>query len=350
MTTPKLLTRDEFREGVFARDKHKCVFCGKPAQDAHHILERRLWPDSGYFLDNGASVCGEHHIKCETTEISVEDVRLACGITRTVLPPHLYDDQQYDKWGNIVLPNGSRLKGELFEDESVQKILKQGGVLGLFVSRVKYPRTYHLPWSPTPSSDDRVMPTADVNRNFGSKRVIVTLKMDGENTSAGHEADGSFYYHARSVDSANHPSRNWCKAFLAGIAGDIPDGWRICGENLFAEHSIKYNELESYFYGFSLWNEKNMCLDWDTTLEYFELMGITPVPVLYDGIYDEKILRSLVNKLDPEKDEGYVMRLAESYSYYNFKNSVAKFVRPNHVMTVKHWMYGQPIVPNGLKK
>jgi hypothetical protein len=123
----KLLTRDDFREGVFKRDKYKCVFCDQPAQDAHHILERRLWTNGGYFLDNGASVCGEHHIKCETTEISVEDVRLACGITQAVIPEHLYDDQVYDKWGNPVMPNGTRLQGELFFDESVQKILGQGG-------------------------------------------------------------------------------------------------------------------------------------------------------------------------------------------------------------------------------
>ena len=40
----KLLTRDQFRNGVFARDGNRCVLCGNIAQDAHHILERRLWP------------------------------------------------------------------------------------------------------------------------------------------------------------------------------------------------------------------------------------------------------------------------------------------------------------------
>ncbi len=29
----KLLTRDEFREGVFERDNHKCVVCQEDAQD-----------------------------------------------------------------------------------------------------------------------------------------------------------------------------------------------------------------------------------------------------------------------------------------------------------------------------
>ena len=39
----RLLTRDQFRELTFERDKHTCVLCHAPAQVAHHILERRLW-------------------------------------------------------------------------------------------------------------------------------------------------------------------------------------------------------------------------------------------------------------------------------------------------------------------
>src|SRR3546814_17638272 len=68
MKIPILLTRTAFREGVFARDENRCVFCPLPAEDAHHIIERRLWPDGGYYLDNGASVCRAHHIRCETTD------------------------------------------------------------------------------------------------------------------------------------------------------------------------------------------------------------------------------------------------------------------------------------------
>src|SRR6478735_8617406 len=96
---PKLLTRDGFREEVLARDNHKCVFCGRTAAqtaegklDAHHILERRLWPDFGYYIDNGATVCEDDHMKCEMTLHSVEAVREAAGITRKIVPPHFYPD------------------------------------------------------------------------------------------------------------------------------------------------------------------------------------------------------------------------------------------------------------------
>jgi RNA ligase len=230
MANERLLTRDEFRDAVFTRDGHCCVFCRRPAVDAHHIIERRLWPDGGYYLDNGVSVCGDHHIRCETTEISIDEVRRAGGITRVIVPPHLDADQIYDKWGNPVLPNGRRLKGELFNDESVQRILARGGMLRLFTDWVKYPRTYHLPWSEGIQDDDRTLESLDA---FAGRRVVVTEKMDGENTSLYRD-----HLHARSLDGRHHPSRNWVKQFWSRLRADIPEGWRICGENLYARHSI----------------------------------------------------------------------------------------------------------------
>jgi len=337
---PKLLTRDQFREGVFARDGHKCVFCEKPAVDAHHILERRLWPDGGYYLENGASVCEEHHLACERTTISVEDVRHACGITKIWVPPHLYDDHIYDKWGNPVLEDGRRGRGELFYDESVQKVLGHGGVLSLFTPYVKYPRTNHLPWSPGVHDDDRVL--TDLS-SFEGEAVVVTEKMDGENTTLYRD-----HIHARSIDSRGGEDRAWVKQFHARIAHEIPDGWRICGENMWAEHSIYYGQLKSFFLGFSVWDERGRCLSMNETLEYFDLLGIEPVPFLYSGIFDEKKIRALEKDMDFSRTEGYVLRKADSFTYAQFKTSIAKFVRAGHVQTTKHWRAGRALNPNKL--
>jgi len=338
-----LLTRDQFREAVFRRDNDRCVLCGAPAQDAHHILERRLFSDGGYYLANGASVCGACHIKCEQTVVTVEEVRQAAGITKPVLPEHLYRDLTYDKWGNIIMPNGNRLRGELFYDESVQKILAAGGVLDLFTNRVKYPRTHHLPWSQGLTEDDRVM--QDLG-GFEGQRVIVTRKMDGENTTI--YSDGM---HARSIDGRNHASRDWVKNFWATICADIPENWRVCGENLYAKHSIAYEDLPSYFMGFSIWNERNECLDWDTTQEWFTLLGITSVPVLYDGIWNTKLIQGLYDvRRDYHTHEGYVVRTAEGFAYGNFRKRVAKFVRANHVAPESHHWFAQQIIPNKLQE
>jgi hypothetical protein len=137
--------------------------------------------------------------------------------------------------------------------------------------RFKYPRTWHLPWSPGATSDDV---TLDSVACFSDRRVIVTEKMDGENTTLYRD-----HLHARSLDSAHHPSRNWVKAMHGEIAHLIPDKWRVCGENLYARHSLGYDELPSYFLLFSIWSEANICLSWDDTIEWAELLGLSTAPV-----------------------------------------------------------------------
>lgn len=336
----KLLTRDQFREGVFARDGHKCLVCKAPSKDAHHILERKLWPDGGYYLENGASLCETHHIEAEQTTISCESLRALAGITKFPLPPHLYQDQAYDKWANPVLPNGTRLRGELFEEVSVQKILSP--VLALFTDRVKYPRTYHLPWSPGVTKDDRVLESLN---GFQGRDVVVTVKQDGENTSM-----YSDYVHARSLDYSPHPSRSWVKALHGRIAHEIPKGWRVCGENLYAQHSIKYENLEDYFQVFSVWNDKNVCLSWVEVELWAELLGLKTVPVLYRSTWNEKQIRQLYTSIFNEDPcEGYVVRVADSFEYRHFRNFAGKYVRKDHVQTHGHWMRST-VEPNGLRK
>jgi len=338
MKSPILLPQDQFRERTLARDKHKCVVCGSPVNEVHHLLESRLFDCGGHYLDNGAALCQDHRLASDTTEISVEALRKHAKIVRVVIPGHFYNDERYDRWGNQVLPNGTRLRGELFQDESVQKVLSLGDALRLFSWWVKYPRTMHLPWSQGITSDDRILLSL---AHFLGLEVVVTEKFDGENTTI--YAD---YLHARSLDGVSHPSRDWVKNFSSKFAYSLPEGWRLCGENLFARHSIGYDNLDSYFYGFSLWDDTNTCLGWDETLEYFEILGVKPVREIWRGVFDEKAIKALY---DPEKDwgrcEGYVVRLAGSFHYRDFRKAVAKFVRQGHVQTDDHWMKGQ-ITPN----
>lgn len=340
----KLLTRDDFREGVLARDNHRCVICGTTeCLSVHHIIERRLWSAKhefgGFFLDNGASLCSLHHIQAEQTVLSCEEIRCAAGIKKILHPEQFYDDVEIDKWGNYIQPNGTRLRGELFYDESVQKILKDGGVLSLFVDYVKYPRTYHFEFS-NPSKDDKIIKNYDALKD---EDIVVTLKLDGENTNM-----YSDYIHARSLEALTGQDRGWVKALHAQICQNIPKGWRICGENVYAKHSLEYTDLESYFYVFSIWNEKNECLSWDETIEWCQLLDLIHVPVLYRGVFDLNKLKTLSEQLDTSKQEGFVVRPARSFSYGEFKSVMAKFVRKGHVTSGNHWRH-QQIVPNKLQ-
>jgi len=206
--------------------------------------------------------------------------------------------------------------------------------------RYKYPSTPHLPWSPGLSQDDIKLSNT---KKFENQIVVVTEKMDGENTSMYTD-----HIHARSLDSGYHPSRTWVKQLWAQIRHDIPKGWRICGENLYARHSIAYENLPSFFEVFSVWNEKNECLSWENTLEWCQLLGLNHVPVLYHGPWDENVVRASYNpEQESNNKEGYVVRVAQGFPYKDFAKNMAKYVRANHVQTSNHWMFEQ-VVPNGL--
>lgn len=336
----KLLTRDLFREQCLERDGHKCLFCDCTGSlSVHHIYERKLWENGGYYLENGATLCDTHHIEAEQTVLSCDEIRIKANIKKFPLPEHLESDQVWDKWANPILPNGMRLKGELFYDESVQSVLEP--VLHLFTCRVKYPRTYHVNWS-NPSKDDKIQD--DLSELENAEKVVVTVKQDGENTTMYND-----YIHARSLDYKPHDSRSWVKTLHARVKHNIPDGWRVCGENLFAKHSIKYENLDNYFQVFSIWTEKNECLSWDDTLEWTEMLDLTPVPTLYYGSWNEKLIKSLYQeKFNNDVMEGYVVRVARSFHYKHFRKCLVKYVRKNHVTCDTHWATAR-VEPNILK-
>lgn len=185
--------------------------------------------------------------------------------------------------------------------------------------------------------------TTPKNHNFFANNILV------HNSNLYND-----YYHARSLICDNHPSRSWMRNFHSQIKNDIPKGYRFCGENLFAKHSIEYKNLESYFYLFSIWNDKNECLSWNETIEWAELFEpkLTVVPVLYRGMWDEKIIKGLYKEYSDDGNmmEGYVVRLASRFSYNQFSSSAAKYVSDNFkISTNHHWKYEQ-IIKNELKK
>jgi len=328
----KLLTRDEFRNGCLDRDGHKCVNCGnKDNLSVHHIMERRLFENGGYYFNNGITLCEPHHIEAEQTLIDPSKFYELLGVKR-VLPDNLYEEFEYTKWGDIILANKTRLKGPLFFDESVQKILKSAeGVLSLYSNRIKYPRTFHICWSESKTDDDRTLSNVD---NFKDKKVVVTLKMDGEQTTISHDG----YCHARSVDGESHWTQSYVRNMASKIGYNLPEGWRINGENLYAKHSVSYDDLEDFFLLFSIWDEKNQCLSWSDVEEWSNLLELKTVKPIYKGIFDEKLIK---DAYEPYRSlhEGYVVRLQDSFHYSQFKQSVAKFVRKNHVQTSNHWKF-----------
>ena len=213
---------------------------------------------------------------------------------------------------------------------------------------IKYPKTFHLPFSESLQNDDRRM---EDETCFDDKTVAVTIKMDGENTSMYRNG-----IHARSLDSSNHPSRSVIKAIHAQIKYDIPEGWRICGENMYARHSIHYTDLESFFYVFNVWNEKNEALSLQDTRQFCKELNLTHVKVdtilqdcNFEGDKDHfRTMEMIYRTLVAQGQEGIVVRNVESFHYNDFQQNLAKAVRKNHVQTDEHWK--TTWIPNKLKE
>jgi hypothetical protein len=323
------MTREEFRTAVFKRDNHTCVVpgCGQKAQDAHHIIERALWTnpeeEGGYIVDNGASVCGEHHIHTEKCFIPSQALRNWAGIKRIVLPKQLDPLNIYDKWGKII-PRPNR---EL----------------------VKYPHTPYMPFSP--SADEKDISDCGYSdlSNLVDKPLVITIKMDGSNNLWTNEKVA-----ARNAYDAPHKSFDLAKAEHAKVRHLIPNDIQIFGEWLYAKHSIHYQgpiSLDGLYQLFGVYR-KDQCLweSWDVVKEWAAKLGMITVPVIEFASYSSaQELEGKLTKIGwdviKKGHEGIVVRSIYPYYWGDFSKNIAKFVRPHHVQTDKHWME-QPIVRN----
>lgn len=203
------------------------------------------------------------------------------------------------------------------------------------MQRHKYPSTPHLPSSPGATKDDVFL---SLNA-FEGKQVVVTRKMDGENFTG--YSDGNT--HARSMDGRTHWTRDWAKNYWTRRSYLLQKGYRVCAENLYAQHSITYTHLSTFLPLISVWNSNNECLSWKDTEGWAIKLNMDTVPVLYNGQWDpEKIF-----SLHVEGHEGLVVRVADAFNYDEFGVNVAKFMRPNHVQKNTHRMNGE-IHKNGI--
>ena len=200
----------------------------------------------------------------------------------------------------------------------------------------KYNRTYHLPFSPGSTNDDRI---SDDAISLLGIDIVITEKLDGENT--GMTRDGVYARsHAAFTESA------WSREVRqlhSMIKSSIDEDVFIFGENMEGIHSIEYTNLKSYFYMFGV-RDNNIWIPWEGVEEYSYLLDIPTVPVLFKGVISsEKELQQIVEDLVRQpsalggKREGIVIRNAGMFHNDDFSENVMKWVRKGHVQTTSHW-------------
>ncbi len=204
-------------------------------------------------------------------------------------------------------------------------------------------------WPSTPYISD--FTEGELLQKFDGKDVVITEKLDGENTTMTRH-----YIHARSMDSADHPSRHKVKALWGAMRFRIPEGTYLIGENVTAKHSIYYPKIDGPFYLFSVVREIQGVLTvmpWDHVEKMGRVLELPVVPQMVRTIvFPSKIVTMQprlymdISRLDAEMPEGWVARVAHEFPLAQWGERSVKWVRPNHVQTDEHWM-SQPVVENG---
>ncbi len=211
----------------------------------------------------------------------------------------------------------------------------------------KYGRTYHYPFSPGTTSDDRI--NYHVQDDLSRIQTLVhTEKLDGENNCLNRY--GVFARsHAAPTETpwTRHLRERW--QISKQDLGDL----EVFGENLYAIHSIVYRRLEAYFYVFAI-RENDQWLSWDETRFYAQMLDFPTVPVLQitEQPFTTNQVEADVQRLaaepsifgsydaqtgEPCTREGIVTRNADAFSVADHPQNVAKYVRQGHVKTDEHW-------------
>lgn len=203
----------------------------------------------------------------------------------------------------------------------------------------KYPRIAHFPFSPGTTRDDRI--NYDYWNRIRKELLVFTEKIDGECTCINKHG---VYARSHSAPTQN-PWASYLKPKWATIKNDL-GALEIFGENLYAVHTIKYKELEDYFYVFGIRN-LDRWLSWDEVNFYAQYFGFKIVPVVKSGILPEEIGEQRFKDLVIEyatkpsllggEREGLVVRVKREFNNNEFENCILKWVRKDHVQTDEHW-------------
>lgn len=210
---------------------------------------------------------------------------------------------------------------------------------------IKFPRTYHLPWSEGASNDDHMLSYDQFENHFFETEYVLTEKIDGQNIVF---HNGEVYCRSPNSSFTRHPSINYAKTYCARLPHF---SGRLFFENVSYVHSIEYPKLPTKMFligGTDIHladNNRGPGIDTETvwsidrTIEFAKEYDLVHVPIIHKAKTDVLTLfYNLMGKRIPIHTEGYVIRSSNSFDINQYRYNVAKFVRSNHVTTDEHWL------------
>ncbi|KKW32871.1 MAG: hypothetical protein UY76_C0015G0012 [Candidatus Uhrbacteria bacterium GW2011_GWA2_52_8d] len=196
----------------------------------------------------------------------------------------------------------------------------------------KYGRTPHLPNSPGGTHDDQRLETA---QHFVGRPIVLLEKMDGGNWCITRAA---CWARSHSGNTRN-PIFDPAKALWSQTCRGIDEGVSVFGEWLYYRHSIAYSALPAPYMLFNVRNDVTGVWDsWEDVELQAAALDLPTVPVLWQGIVQsEDELLALVERFANEPSacgglrEGVVVRLAGGIAAVDWGDSIAKWVRKDHI-------------------
>jgi hypothetical protein len=149
---------------------------------------------------------------------------------------------------------------------------------------------------------------------------------------------------------AQHPWFSTIKQQTHLLDFTLENGVELYGENMTATHSIRYQNLTSYFYLFGVKHHDKWCA-WDEVAEVARDLGIPTAPLRFRGVIEsgaklQELVGSLMSKCSQVgadvTPEGFVVRVARSFNLDEFRSAVAKYVREDHIQTPENFAHIYP--------
>ncbi len=204
----------------------------------------------------------------------------------------------------------------------------------------KYEKIYRIP-IPQYDVKGKFFLNKEEVKKLLSGKVVVEEKMDGANVGIIRHKQG---FHLQKRGSLVGPSTheqfnffyNWANKKYNDIM-EIPIGYLVYAELLFAVHSIFYDKLPDYILVFDVWDGERF-LDKQERNEFCYKYNFKQVPFIYDGYLSlEDLFPFIPDKSDcGEQAEGIIVKKYKGKEYFRGKIVKPEFIK--HLDESDHWM------------